>query len=53
MCDVHPVRQIGYLTTGFEYFPGGFAHAVDQTKHKVDQHTTRRALFDTSISFLT
>ena len=44
--------DVGYLTSGFEYFRGGFAQAVDQTKHKVDQHTTRRALFDTSISFL-
>ena len=46
------VLHVGYLTSGFEYFPGGFAQAVDQAKHKVDQHTTRRALFDTSISFL-
>ena len=44
--------KVGYLTSGFEYFPVGFAQAVDQTKHKVDQHTTRRALFDTLISFL-
>ena len=42
---------VGYLTSGFEYFSGGFAQAVDQTKHKVDQHTACRALFDTSISF--
>ena len=44
--------NVGYLTSGFECFPGGFAQAVDQTKHKVDQHTTRRVLFDTFISFL-
>ena len=42
---------VGYLTSEFEYFSGGFAQEMDQTKHKVDQHTTRRALFDTSISF--
>ena len=43
-----PVKgDIGYLTSGFEYFSGGFVQAVGtQTKHKVDQHTTRRALFD-------
>ena len=45
--------HVEYLMSGFEYFSGGFAQAVGtQTKHKVDQHTTRRALFDTSISFL-
>ena len=31
--------------SGFEYFPVGFAQ-------EVDQYTTRRALFDTLISFL-
>ena len=45
-------KHVGCLTSGFKYFPGGFAQAVDQTKHKVDQHTTHRALFHTSISFL-
>ena len=38
-------RHVGYLTSGFKYFSGEFGQAVDQ-------HTTRRALFDTSISFL-
>ena len=51
-CSFHHKNDIGYLTSGFEYFPVGFAQAADQTKHKVDQHTTRRALFDALISFL-
>ena len=43
---------VGYLTSGFEYFPVGFAQAVDQPKQTMDQYRTRRALFDTLISFL-
>ena len=53
VCMQRPISlYVGYLTSGFEYFSRGFARAVDQTRHKVDQHTIRRALFDTSIRFL-
>ena len=44
------LNHVGYLTPGFECFPGGFAHEVDQRKQTMDQNRTHRALSNEHIS---
>ena len=45
------IKNVGYLGSGFAYFPLGFAHKGDQRRNKRDQDRTRRALSNALFTF--
>ena len=53
LSDVFNLRSfhIGYLGSGFAYFPLGFAQKEDQRRSKRDQDRTQRALSNALFTF--